>query len=83
VISRSKLGIRLRKVISWGESSSLLALSYYEARLRGRADGCGNRMFHFGGSSHTILFEKGVKVSGFPGESDENVPVRSKLCVVE
>lgn len=41
------------------------------------------RMFHFGGSSHCVLFRKGVKVSGFPEESDHNVPVRSKLCVVE
>lgn len=40
-------------------------------------------MFHFGGSSHTVLFQKGVKVSGFPEPSDHNVPVRSKLCVVE
>ncbi|WRT70483.1 uncharacterized protein IL334_007481 [Kwoniella shivajii] len=40
-------------------------------------------MFHFGGSSHSVLFRKGVKVSGFPEKSDHNVPVRSKLCVVE
>ncbi|ORY23712.1 Phophatidylserine decarboxylase-domain-containing protein [Naematelia encephala] len=40
-------------------------------------------MFHFGGSTHCVLFRKGVKVSGFPGQSDHNVPVRSKLCVVE
>ncbi|WVQ95753.1 phosphatidylserine decarboxylase [Kwoniella sp. CBS 9459] len=40
-------------------------------------------MFHFGGSSHCVLFRKGVKVSDFPGVSDHNVPVRSKLCLVE
>ncbi|WWC92078.1 phosphatidylserine decarboxylase [Kwoniella dendrophila CBS 6074] len=40
-------------------------------------------MFHFGGSTHCLLFRKGVKVSGFPEPSDHNVPVRSKLCVVE
>jgi phosphatidylserine decarboxylase len=40
-------------------------------------------MFHFGGSTHCVLFEKGVKVSGFPKPSDHNVPVRSRLCVVE
>ncbi|KAK8850325.1 hypothetical protein IAR55_004242 [Kwoniella newhampshirensis] len=40
-------------------------------------------MFHFGGSSHCVMFRKGVKVSGFPEQSDQNVPVRSKLCVVE
>ncbi|WVR08406.1 phosphatidylserine decarboxylase [Kwoniella sp. DSM 27419] len=40
-------------------------------------------MFHFGGSSHALLFRKGVKVSQFPDESEHNVPVRSKLCVVE
>lgn len=42
-----------------------------------------NSMFHFGGSTHCVLFEEGVKVSGFPEESDHNVPVRSRLCVVE
>lgn len=40
-------------------------------------------MFHFGGSTHVLLFRKGVKVSGFPEKSDHNVPVRSKLCRVE
>jgi phosphatidylserine decarboxylase len=41
-------------------------------------------MFHFGGSSHVLLFRKGVKVNGFPevGRS-ENVPVRGRLAVVE
>lgn len=40
-------------------------------------------MFHFGGSSHCVLFRKGVKVSGFPEPAEHNVPVRSRLCVVE
>ena len=42
-------------------------------------------MFHFGGSTWCLLFEKGVKVSGFPqpGERTDNVPVRSQLAVVE
>ena len=40
-------------------------------------------MFHFGGSTHCVLFRKGVTVSGFPEYRDRNVPVRSKLCVVE
>lgn len=40
-------------------------------------------MFHFGGSTHCVLFRKGVQVSGFPEPSDHNVPVRSKLCHVE
>ena len=39
-------------------------------------------MFHFGGSSHVVLFRKGVKVSGFPDYTDHNVPVRSELCRV-
>jgi phosphatidylserine decarboxylase len=40
-------------------------------------------MFHFGGSSHCLLFRKGVKVDGFPevGRS-ANVPVRSQVAVV-
>ncbi|KAB8069537.1 Phophatidylserine decarboxylase-domain-containing protein [Aspergillus leporis] len=42
-------------------------------------------MFHFGGSTHCLLFGKGVKVSGFPepGSRTDNVPVRSRLAVVE
>lgn len=40
-------------------------------------------MFHFGGSSHCLLFRKHVKVEGFPQPGRvENVPVRSKLATV-
>ncbi|KXL47171.1 hypothetical protein M433DRAFT_103946 [Acidomyces richmondensis BFW] len=41
-------------------------------------------MFHFGGSSHCVLFRKHVKVEGFPeiGRA-ENVPVRGRLAVVK
>jgi phosphatidylserine decarboxylase len=40
-------------------------------------------MFHFGGSSHCLLFRKGVKVEGFPPLGrQENVPVRSQIAVV-
>ncbi len=40
-------------------------------------------MFHFGGSSHCVLFRQGVKVEGFPEVGkEENVPVRSQLAVV-
>lgn len=40
-------------------------------------------MFHFGGSTHCLLFRKGVKVEGFPesGKAD-NVPIRSALAKV-
>ena len=41
-------------------------------------------MFHFGGSSHCLLFRKGVQVQGFPETNrEENVPVRGKLAVVK
>lgn len=41
-------------------------------------------MFHFGGSTHCLLFRKGVKVEGFPTTDREvNVPVRSQLAVVK
>ncbi|KAJ4311350.1 hypothetical protein N0V94_007985 [Neodidymelliopsis sp. IMI 364377] len=42
-------------------------------------------MFHFGGSSHCVIFEKGVELDGFPDTEDpeHNVPVRSKLAVVK
>lgn len=40
-------------------------------------------MFHFGGSSHCLLFRKGVKIEGFPQPGrQENIPVRSQLAVV-
>lgn len=40
-------------------------------------------MFHFGGSTHCLLFRKGVHVDEFPTPGrDENVPVRGKLAVV-
>ena len=42
-------------------------------------------MFHFGGSTHCLLFRKGVDVQGFPekGTREHNVPVRSQLAVVK
>lgn len=41
-------------------------------------------MFHFGGSSHCLLFKEGVKVDGFPTIGlDHNVPVRSQVAVVQ
>ncbi|KFA54632.1 hypothetical protein S40293_02230 [Stachybotrys chartarum IBT 40293] len=41
-------------------------------------------MFHFGGSSHCVLFRKGVELEGFPQPGrEENVPVRGKLAVVK
>ena len=40
-------------------------------------------MFHFGGSSHCLIFRKGVKVDGFPQPGrQENVPVRGKVAEV-
>ncbi|CAK7264935.1 hypothetical protein SEPCBS57363_001334 [Sporothrix epigloea] len=37
-------------------------------------------MFHFGGSSHVLLFREGVEIEGLPKPgSDSNVPVRSCL----
>jgi len=40
-------------------------------------------MFHFGGSSHCLMFRKGVTVSGFPEIGGAaNVPVKSQVCVV-
>jgi phosphatidylserine decarboxylase len=42
-------------------------------------------MFHFGGSTHCVLFRKGVELDEFPDTKDpqQNVPVRSKLAVVK
>ena len=41
-------------------------------------------MFHFGGSSHCLLFREGVNVRGFPEPGRKhNVPVRGELAVVK
>ncbi|KAI0470828.1 Phophatidylserine decarboxylase-domain-containing protein [Xylariaceae sp. FL0804] len=41
-------------------------------------------MFHFGGSSHCLLFRPGVPVDGFPPTGqDHNVPVRSQVAYVK
>lgn len=38
-------------------------------------------MFHYGGSTHFLLFENGVNVTGFPEKGGEwNVPVRGVGC---
>lgn len=40
-------------------------------------------MFHYGGSTHCLLFREGVNVTGFPEKNQEyNVPVRGELAVV-
>lgn len=41
-------------------------------------------MFHFGGSTHCLLFRDGVKIEGFPesSSSQRNVPVNAQLAVV-
>lgn len=40
-------------------------------------------MFHFGGSSHVLLFREGVQIDGFPQPGGNiNVPVRSALAKV-
>ncbi|KAF2107311.1 Phophatidylserine decarboxylase-domain-containing protein [Lophiotrema nucula] len=41
-------------------------------------------MFHFGGSTHCLMFRKGVNVKGFPEPGGVyNVPVRSQVANVE
>ena len=41
-------------------------------------------MFHYGGSTHCLLFRKGVDVGGFPEPSrQKNVPVRGAVAVVK
>ncbi|KAH8162028.1 hypothetical protein CIB48_g6215 [Xylaria polymorpha] len=41
-------------------------------------------MFHFGGSSHCLLFREGVRVEDFPQVGlGHNVPVRGHLAVVK
>lgn len=39
-------------------------------------------MFHFGGSTHCLVFQNGVNVTGFPKTQEYNVPVRGKLAIV-
>ncbi|XWX01380.1 hypothetical protein V2A60_009407 [Cordyceps javanica] len=40
-------------------------------------------MFHFGGSTHCLVFRKGVRLEGLPQVGrEENVPVRGKLATV-
>lgn len=40
-------------------------------------------MFHFGGSTHCLMFRKGVELEGFPEPHPEhNIPVRSALARV-
>ncbi|KAL5358886.1 Phophatidylserine decarboxylase-domain-containing protein [Aspergillus floccosus] len=40
-------------------------------------------MFHFGGSTHCLLFRKGVQVEDFPStDLEHNIAVRSKVAVV-
>lgn len=41
-------------------------------------------MFHFGGSTHCLMFRKGVEVEGFPElQPEHNVAVRSELARVK
>ncbi|KAF2436938.1 hypothetical protein EJ08DRAFT_7461 [Tothia fuscella] len=41
-------------------------------------------MFHYGGSTHCVLFQKGVELCDFPQlHAEHNVPVRSKLAALK
>jgi len=42
-------------------------------------------MFHYGGSTHCLIFRKGLELDEFPDAEnpEHNVPVRSKLAVVK
>ncbi|KAF1349587.1 Phophatidylserine decarboxylase-domain-containing protein [Delphinella strobiligena] len=41
-------------------------------------------MFHFGGSTHVLIFRKGVNVQGFPEPGrDSNFPVRAAVAHIE
>ncbi|OQV02280.1 hypothetical protein CLAIMM_07505 isoform 2 [Cladophialophora immunda] len=41
-------------------------------------------MFHFGGSTHCLMFRKGVDLEGFPEpHPEQNIPVRSELARVK
>ncbi|KAI4911872.1 hypothetical protein J4E90_006689 [Alternaria incomplexa] len=42
-------------------------------------------MFHYGGSTHCVIFGKGVELEGFPDTQNtvHNVPVRSRLATVK
>lgn len=40
-------------------------------------------MFHYGGSTHCLVFGNGVDVTGFPEKQEYNVPVRGKLAIAK
>ncbi|KAF1934213.1 uncharacterized protein M421DRAFT_360 [Didymella exigua CBS 183.55] len=42
-------------------------------------------MFHYDGSTHYAIFQKGVELEGFPSaeNSQHNIPMQSKLAVVK
>lgn len=42
-------------------------------------------MFHYGGSTHCVIFRKGLELEEFPDtqNAEHNLPVRGKLCVVK
>ena len=76
--------IGLMCVVQVGMSEvSSCDITVKEGQRVGKGDQIG--MFHFGGSTHCVMFRKGVKVSGFPDPATrkQNVPVRSRLAVVE
>ena len=58
---------------------STCAITVKEGQRVAKGDQLG--MFHFGGSTHCLLFRKGVDLVGFPPPHPEhNVPVRSELA---
>ena len=63
---------------------STVELTVSEGQHVGKGDEIG--MFHFGGSSHCLLFQRGVVVTDFPpelGEKSENIPVRGPVARVQ
>ncbi|KAE8368391.1 Phophatidylserine decarboxylase-domain-containing protein [Aspergillus caelatus] len=76
----SEIGLMAFLAIGMAEISTC-EISVCEGDYLKKGDELG--MFHYGGSSHCLIFQKGVNVTGFPEVGGEkNIPVRGQLAIV-
>ncbi len=78
-----KIGLMCFMAIGMAEVSSC-EVTVYEGQEVNKGDQTG--MFHFGGSTHCLIFRRGVNVTFAlgqePGHSADNIKVNTKIAVV-
>jgi phosphatidylserine decarboxylase len=82
-VSTCDITVKKEQHVEKGEELGMVSLYAYKLITQTNSLTCYYTKFHFGGSTHCLLFRKGVDVKGFPKPGRKcNVPVRSEVAYV-